>query len=388
MHGETMPHKYIHLMEEYTMQKYYRTYTTHITTPNGYSVYAGKHETTIQDVSKDNYFGSGYYPKNAVQKYGMSCITKIEWFEHDLSHIKTPQERSIELGNIEIEHIKKVRKQYGTACKNIAGGGDGNVWAYADDEFRLRHSSGISKALKGNPLSEKQLNAIKTRISPDFRSKMSDIATKYWSVDKNRNKLISIMNTPEMKNKMRDINLGRKVVHTQEFLTSQRIRIEQREQLKQQRKVQRAKASEERKLLRIEKQKEERKLKHLSREDKCSRIANAMRTGEHWKHYDNLFALWVDNNKPKYVAFRKIAVTNGYPDVNYSGMVKQFDGTAGVLNAPKLPDANWHYYDELYEIWLIYDKPSTNKKFCNIIDEWLYPEADYTDMLNKFKEGA
>ena len=44
------------------------------------------------------------------------------------------------------------------------------------------------------------------------------------------------------------------------------------------------------------------------------------RKGEHWKHLDDLYKIWIDNHKPGYVTFRKLVVPMGYPDVNYKGM--------------------------------------------------------------------
>ncbi|ELS3451107.1 hypothetical protein R5E07_003908 [Vibrio vulnificus] len=51
----------------------------------------------------------------------------------------------------------------------------------------------------------------------------------------------------------------------------------------------------------------------------------AMRKAEHWKCYDELFQLWVDNNMPKCGRFRTIAIKNNYPDTSYQSMVIQFN---------------------------------------------------------------
>ncbi|HGS5630409.1 TPA: hypothetical protein ACMDXI_001022 [Vibrio parahaemolyticus] len=50
-----------------------------------------------------------------------------------------------------------------------------------------------------------------------------------------------------------------------------------------------------------------------------------LRKGEHWQQYDELFKLWIENNRPKYVRFRKLAVANNYPDTSYQSMVNQFN---------------------------------------------------------------
>lgn len=44
-----------------------------------------------------------------------------------------------------------------------------------------------------------------------------------------------------------------------------------------------------------------------------------------WNYETELRNLWIANNKPKYVNFRKLAVSLGYPDENYINMVKRFE---------------------------------------------------------------
>lgn len=44
----------------------------------------------------------------------------------------------------------------------------------------------------------------------------------------------------------------------------------------------------------------------------------------HWLLYDELFLLWINNNKPKVTGFTKIAVEAGYPKVHYGKMVDKF----------------------------------------------------------------
>lgn len=388
-----------------TKTKYYRTYITHIETPNGYRVYAGKHESYYEQATQDPYYGSGHYPRSAVKKYGKSCIKNIEWFDHDLSHLPTEVERSKQLGSIEIEFIKSVKEQYGDVCKNLAGGGDGNVWVYADDAMRERHRKATAIAYQ-NAKAEGRIKP--TVISEEARQRISAIHKEKWNMldpvekEKHRQRIKQIMARPEVKEKIRNANLGRKVIHSEKFLESQRIRKEQHLAYKAERKAERKKLRQ----AKLEIQKEETRKRR--EEEKRQRIAfreqqvkdpeyrkylgdtisKSQRKLPHWKCYDELHSLWVENNSPKHVMFRKVAIANGYPDVNYGSMVGKFNNVPRAYNTPPLPEANWHYYDELREIWLVYGKPSTNKKFCNIIEEWLYPEADYKDMLNKFKEGA
>lgn len=44
-----------------------------------------------------------------------------------------------------------------------------------------------------------------------------------------------------------------------------------------------------------------------------------------WNYEKELRELWINNNKPKYVNFRKLAVSLGYPDENYINMIKRFE---------------------------------------------------------------
>lgn len=48
------------------------------------------------------------------------------------------------------------------------------------------------------------------------------------------------------------------------------------------------------------------------------------RTYPHWACYNDLLDLWLVNDKPGRKSFRKIAVSNGFPDVDYASMVREF----------------------------------------------------------------
>ncbi|EOD5326739.1 NUMOD3 domain-containing DNA-binding protein [Vibrio parahaemolyticus] len=60
-------------------------------------------------------------------------------------------------------------------------------------------------------------------------------------------------------------------------------------------------------------------------EETKSKMSAALRKGEHWQKYDELFQLWINNNTPKYGRFRTIAVANNYPDADYRAMISQFN---------------------------------------------------------------
>ncbi|WP_368287537.1 NUMOD3 domain-containing DNA-binding protein [Kluyvera intermedia] len=44
----------------------------------------------------------------------------------------------------------------------------------------------------------------------------------------------------------------------------------------------------------------------------------------HWKFYDELYDLWLAEERPGICRFAKIAISNGYPTVSYNGMVLNF----------------------------------------------------------------
>lgn len=62
----------------------------------------------------------------------------------------------------------------------------------------------------------------------------------------------------------------------------------------------------------------------------CKNIRQAQRTKPHWKFEDELYSLWIKNDKIHFNKFRKIAVDNGYPDVDYQGMVKSWKRTEEI----------------------------------------------------------
>lgn len=58
-------------------------------------------------------------------------------------------------------------------------------------------------------------------------------------------------------------------------------------------------------------------------------ISKSKRTGEIWQKdtYNSLLALWIDSGKLKRGRFRTLAVSKGYPDVNYDFIIKDFINT-------------------------------------------------------------
>ncbi|ULA52703.1 hypothetical protein [Enterobacter phage vB-EclM_KMB20] len=44
----------------------------------------------------------------------------------------------------------------------------------------------------------------------------------------------------------------------------------------------------------------------------------------HWNYYDDLYLLWINNNKPTYSPFMKLVKEHGYPEAHYGKMIAKF----------------------------------------------------------------
>lgn len=336
------------------MKKYYRTYITHFETPNGYRVYAGKHESTFKDPKTDPYYGSGIYPVNAVSKYGKGCIKKIEWFDHDLSNIACKRERRIELGRIERDLIKSVMSKYGKGvCQNIAGGGEGNVWAYANDEMRERHRENTRDAFYRHFNSPEQ---IKLREEKQIQ-KEKDRQAKIEQLKAER----------EIKRKQ--------ILDEKARIKEEKIRI-------------RKEIAEAKRRIKLEEREAKRQSKSESTKLRGVKISIGHRKRKRvWQYYDELKSLWLENGKPKYVKFHNIAVSNGYPDDSYVSIVTSFQKDINeYVEKEYTNEPNWYYKDELYEIWIHHNKPE-NVRFNKVVVEYDYPTANYTEMIQSFKSS-
>lgn len=55
-------------------------------------------------------------------------------------------------------------------------------------------------------------------------------------------------------------------------------------------------------------------------------IKEGKRSSIIWKEplKSQLYSLWIDSKRPKYVMFRKFAIKNGLPDMNYNALVRHF----------------------------------------------------------------
>ncbi|MFM8069452.1 HNH endonuclease [Klebsiella pneumoniae] len=63
---------------------------------------------------------------------------------------------------------------------------------------------------------------------------------------------------------------------------------------------------------------------HIQTEEQKQQWKDYQRKAPHWEFYDELYKLWLDNGMQGYYKLRKLAVSLGYPDVNYQGMFNQF----------------------------------------------------------------
>lgn len=58
--------------------------------------------------------------------------------------------------------------------------------------------------------------------------------------------------------------------------------------------------------------------------DHRKQLSVSHRKGPHWPKYDELYDLWLNSGQFKSSKFKSIAISNGYPDVDYKGMVNIF----------------------------------------------------------------
>ena len=176
-------------------------------------IYIGQHKSEIFD---DNYFGSGKYLKNAINKYGEDNFTieVIEWAEDKNS-----------LNVLEKRWIRFYRNQ-NYVMYNIADGGEGgDVFSGLSDtdkkkrNEKLRRNSYFS-TVSGEESKEMHKRAWKTRrlngndkFSAEYRQKLS-IAHNGHKVSDDTKKKLSDANrgkklTDEHKKKIQASNVGK-----------------------------------------------------------------------------------------------------------------------------------------------------------------------------------
>ena len=251
-------------------KKYHRTYIFTFRTNSGIGYYAGLRTSPYIDAFDDPYTGSGIYPKRVVAKYGPSCIISKVWFLHET------EER---MRRHEISLIRSLKEECGCMCKNIASGGaGGDTIRYATPERRRE--------------------ILKTRSDSQIISQ-NDPTTNY-------------------------------------------------------------KRSES--------------------------LKSTNRTSDHWKFMEDLYMLWVKSNTPTAHSFRVVAISAGYPDCNYHAMVKEFCGRGehSVSHKTRFKSPIWDYEDELYALWINNNKCG-HVTMRRISVSNGYPDAKYSLMIEKFR---
>ena len=134
------------MKEENNKQKHYLIYqTTNLV--NG-KIYIGKHETFNIE---DNYFGSGKYLLNAINKHG------IENFEFKiLIDLKNRKEMNLLEKMVVIEEFCKRNDVY-----NIKVGGDGG-WDYINNELHLNGNQMFVKNMSKDDFKKRSIKAQQT----------------------------------------------------------------------------------------------------------------------------------------------------------------------------------------------------------------------------------
>lgn len=207
---------------------------------------------------------------NAVKKYGKSCIIDKVWYDHPNIDVMKQHEKIL---------IKRLKDIHGKNCTNIAGGGDGNIFTYMSSDKIEKIRAKTSKTLIKMWKTPEYRNNRKCWVRTDEgRQHASDKFKELWKTEEYRAKVIK-----SLKN----------------VLSGEKHRIERSERMK------RMWASDDYRAAQMGKP--------------------SPRRGVHWVHEDQLRELWLLNNSPKHRTFRKIAVSNNFPDVNYSRMVDHFN---------------------------------------------------------------
>ena len=176
-------------------------------------IYIGQHKSESFD---ENYYGSGRYLRNAVNKYG------IDKFSVEI--IDVAQDKSA-LNLLEKKWIRFYRKR-GCAMYNIANGGEGgDVFSGLSDEDKRRRNDKLRKnsyfaTLSLEESSEMHKRAWETRrrngndkFSEEYKRKISDGHKGHIVSEKTRQKLSQVnlgkKLSEEHKEKIRQANLGK-----------------------------------------------------------------------------------------------------------------------------------------------------------------------------------
>lgn len=108
----------------------------------------------------------------------------------------------------------------------------------------------------------------------------------------------------------------------------------------------------------------------------------------HWEYYDELLELWKATNYLKYRRFNRVAVSAGFPDVDYSVMVGRFERETGIKAIGTISEAKknrliWDNYAELYALWLL-NKRCKCGKFTGIAAANGFHRGNYISIVKSF----
>lgn len=112
-----------------------------------------------------------------------------------------------------------------------------------------------------------------------------------------------------------------------------------------------------------------------------------------WYFYDELFELWVNNGLLGYGRFGRLAVSLGYPNEHYGGLIAAFEKNSGLkansntktLGVPSSKrKEHWLYEKELFEHWVKMGRCG-HRSFKRKMVALNYPDVSYYQMVENFK---
>lgn len=270
--------------------KFYRTYLIAFRNARGLKYYAGKHVSKYENPTDDPYTGSGKVIKSTVKKYGLSCISSIEWFDHTKET----------LNDAEIALIAECKEKYGDDCVNYAKGGEGGCMHYATDEQKAKKNASMRETWSNRELRDRQSAISKeSQNRPEVKAKQATIQKEA----QNRPD-VSIRKSDSLKKSWSD-------PYVRERRCAAAKESRNRPEVK-------AKTGASSKAAHA---KPEVKAKH-SAAMKASKRTSPVWHGE---LYQTLWSLWLELGMPKYKAFRNYCKNNGVTDLPLQALVKHFN---------------------------------------------------------------
>lgn len=369
--------------------KFYRTYIFEYKTSSSTLYYGGKKISQHENPDDDPYTGSGIIISNAIRKYGPSCITNKTWFTHSsnkemlkaekqlIKDLKEKygdkctniagggegntweymtEEQRLARNKATSEGLRNSVKAKETAKKlgdslrgkkkpleHCLARRTSKVWQCEEELYDLWLKYGAPKCVSfkaiatSNGYPDDTYGSIVNRFNERFE--LLDAATKNKVKSFKKSRLHPILGNHYDSIFELWLKLGAKKCATCKLENSleqygfpkancgtltRDFNIQLRDEFDQ------SWAD----IIGLYITKKEKKPK-LTTEERGNRIRQGrlasnkqQKRRDHWKHFDDLFVLWSKSNKPSYHVFRSIAVANGFPDVNYAGMLLNFKKVA------------------------------------------------------------